>query len=974
MDKSLVALLDALKNVLVELQPNQNNLSFVLLVGKKGQGKATLMRHNTHQHAMVNAERSAEIYYNAQGIILDLDETWLNQSTTPLQYTLKQLNHCHRALRITGLLLAIDMNELIFRTPNELKTQTQSHAQLLLRFARALGYLVDTGFIFTKLDRLAGFCDFFQHDKRLEQNKPLGFSVDWGQKKGRLANNYHARFEHLIESLSQDMLQKIHPVRSSLKRSLIREFPLQLANFRLPIETLLKQISPTRCHVCAVYFTSAKQGGMSADHLNQKICQEYALTLPTQIPQSTNYRAYFVDGALKAFQRQTQHTAPRPAVPQKYVVRTSACLLGFSLAWIAHHHITSSQVLDNVTKELLAYENTHQQHPGKNNALVHLSNAADALEKIKLHALSPPILQQLRTRLNSTSQQHVYHDFLPQTLQTLEHVLRDPEQRTVDRYHALKIYLELGDPSKRSNNEIMTWFKHAWNNEKTSEELTSQIGLLNKTLLEPQQALKINQQLVRDTRAYLNALPVSYLYYSLLKEHFPTDKKILHWDGFNLGTSDVPVYFTKQGFQETSSNIPHAAHQFQRDNWVLERDDLDPLPHLLEQAYAYDYLTWWKQFIKHTSPHHVQNYSEGQRLLSMFDQADTLRELAHFIQAQTSPDLDHENTLFNKNIANHFTELSLIGESTLRDLAFDIREVRQLLNMLTVVQDGGRTAFNVTKKRFQNKGPHHALSTLYANAQQLPEPVASWIAQIADDVWFLLLSDTKKFVNEQWVQHVLPEYERTIMHRYPLDTNASEDIELSDFNHFFAAHGTLNTFVESYVKPFLDTSHAEWTRQEVDGHVLPINQTLIQQLIHANVITAMFFPTEQASSEINFSLQKINLDPIIAGLELSLGQRRLRDTQNTNNTTDFTWPESNAQLILHSIEGKQYELTEKGPWALFKLLQKFNVLLDKNDGSKLHVLFEINGDSGRYLLKAESDMNPFTPGILGNFKLEHFIT
>lgn len=974
MDKSLVALTHALKKVFVGLQPNQNHLSFVLLIGKTGQGKAALLRHNTHRHTTVNAERTAEIYYNAQGIILDLDEAWLSQSTTLLQYTLKQLNHCHRSLRITGLLLAIDINELIIRTPKDLIKQTQSHTQLLQRFGRALGYLVDTAFIFTKLDSLAGFCDFFQQDKRLDQGKPLGFSVDWGQKNGKIANNYHARFEYLLESLSQDMLQKVHPVRSSLKRSLIREFPLQLANFHLAIETLLKQISPKHCRVCAVYFTSAEQGGMSADHLNQKICHEYNLTLPSQVPQSSNYRAYFIAGALDAFQRQTQHTTPRPAVSQKHVVRAASCLVGLSLVWIVHHHVASSRVLDNVTKELLAYDSLNQQSNEQNNALFHLSKAADALDKIKLSGLSPPALLQLQTRLDLTSKQHVNNDFLPQTLRTLEYALRDPEQNTSARYHALKIYLELGDPSKRTHHEIINWFQQHWQKSNASEDLASQLALLNKTLLEPKQALDINQQLVRDTRAYLNALPVGYLYYSLLKESFPTDKQKLHWEGFNLGASDVPVYFTKEGFQKTSLNISHAAAQFQSDNWVLERHDLDSLPNLLEQAYAYDYLTWWKKFIKNTSPHHIQNYTEGQRLLNIFDQSNTLRDLAHFIQAQTSPDLEHQNNQFNQSIASQFTDLNLISEGALRDLALDVHELRSFLNTLAVVHDEGKTAFMLTKKHFQSKGQRNALSTLYANAKQLPEPIASWAEQIADDAWFLLLSDTKKFVNTQWTQHIFPEYQRAIAHRYPLDSGASEEISLSDFNHFFSKHGALHTFTEDYIKPFLDTSSPEWARQEADGHVLPIHQEIIEQLVHANVITAMFFPDDNASSQINFSLQKINLDPIIAGLELSLGSRRLRDTQNTDTATNFTWPESNAHLILHSIEGKQYDLAEKGPWALFKILQKFNVLLDKHDGSKLHVLFEINGNSGRYLLKAESELNPFTPGVLADFKLEDLIT
>lgn len=970
MDKSLAALTETLKKILISLKANRETLSFNLLIGKPGQGKTALLQQSAFEHTSVNAERPSEIYYNNDGIILELSEAWLHQSNTLLEQALKQLSHCHHTFRVSGLLLAIDMHDVFTENTTDIAKKTLEHANLLQRFGKALGYPVKTALVFTKLDGLAGFSDFFEQDERLSQTKPLGFSIDWGQKNGKIANNYHARFDHLLESLSQEVLSKIHPARSSLKRMLIREFPLQLANFHLIIQTLLKQVPPKMCPVRAVYFTSAEQGGMSQDKLNQKICHEYALTLPSQIPQSNNFRAYFIDGALHHFQAQTQQNIPRPALSQKYVSKIVAGIVGVSLALIIHHHMSASRVLDNVTKELLALDAANVKSPLQNEALYHLTRASQSIDAIKLHSFSSPTLQHLQNTLQAQSNQQLQDDFMPRATQQLEHVLRAPEQTPMARYHALKAYLALGNPSRRSGNDIVNWFEKTWAEETPDQDTSSQRALLEKALRSPQKAVAINPQLVRDTRNYLNALPAGYLYYSLFKETFPKETQALNWEGFILGAREVPLHFTKKGYESLSPHIANHAVQFQQENWVLERQDLNQLQHILEQAYAYDYLTWWRQFLKRTHPNPAQNYQEARARLDALDKSDTLRELTRFVQEQTRPDLENQNAIFNQTVASQFTALNLVNETTLRDLSLDIRELRQFLSTLAVIQDDGRTAFGLAKARFQNEGPRNALASIYLTAKQIPEPVGPWTKQIADDAWFLLISDAKHFVNMQWRRLVYPEYQRVILNRYPFDPKASDEVAMADFDRFFATHGILNNFVSQYIKPFLDTAHPEWPLREADGHVLPISNETVRQLIRANVITAMFFPAGRESSHVEFSLQKMNLDPVIETLELTMGGAHLKDTQTREAMTDFNWPESDAELILHSIEGQQYKLAEEGPWAFFRLLDKLNVLMDKRDSASLHVLFEINGDSGRYLLKTASGLNPFTPGILTDFNLD----
>ena len=147
----------------------------------------------------------------------------------------------------------------------------------------------------------------------------------------------------------------------------------------------------------------------------------------------------------------------------------------------------------------------------------------------------------------------------------------------------------------------------------------------------------------------------------------------------------------------------------------------------------------------------------------------------------------------------------------------------------------------------------------------------------------------------------------------------------------------------------------------------------LDEIIRANIITNMFFPDRGEVSKIDFSLQKINLDPIVASLELEIGKTKLTDTQGSDSFMRFSWPQSNAKLSLSSIEGNHYEVAEQGTWALFKLLEKVNVLVDEQDSSSLQILFEINSNSGRYLLKTNNQINPFTPGILNGFTLSESV-
>ncbi len=972
MDNSLLSLKDALKKVIWTLKPYQNPLSLVLLIGPKGAGKSALLRQSQFEHVEVTNEHTVDIYYNQLGIVIELTEAWLHEQTTILSTTLKELNGCHKRVKISGLLLTIDVNTLCGIEAIDATALIKKNIKQIHQFGQALKHRIDVGLMLTKMDGVAGFIDFFQHDHTSELAKPLGFSLDWGLLKGQLANNFKSRFEQWIHYLEQQVIHKMHSVRSSVKRTLIREFPLQVLNLRHALQTLIAG-SDHYCRIQAIYFTSAEQGGVSTNHLDKKISHDYALTIQPYHAQSTNYRAYFIEGALLAFQKLTQHHYAKIPRRQQIQLYALASAFGLLIAWVTHHYVDSKHALDNLSKELLAYDlGIHQEHQNTQ-ALFHLSKAASIMEHYAPKLISSHALEKLKMTIKNTTDAQLQHDFLPIVRATIENILISPQESPVARYEALKIYLMLSEPHKRNDEAVLTWFKNTWENQDHNQDLQQLIVLLKHVLKKSMPPITINQHVVQDVRNYLNALPMSYFYYSLAKKQFSQSKETLSFPGFTLPLEHVPFYFTKNGFDQTLFSLPNIVTHIEQDNWVLQRRDLKGLVNALEEAYCYDYVLWWQHFTQKILLARATTYQDASQTTHTLYASEAIQKLITFIQAQTSPDFKHQNSLFNRFIASQFTTINLVSPASIRELIRTIQELQPFLMTLSVVNDQGRSAFLFSKMRFENDNHTNPLALLYNQAKQLPEPISGWVKQLADNAWYLIMNDTKQYINTQWQQLVFQPYMQTIAARYPFDSLQTSEVSIADFNHFFANHGTLQNFISDYLKPFIDTSTAQWKPRSVDDYQLPISETMINELIRANIITAMFFPHATDSTRIEFSLQKMMLDPVIEQFELSLGPETIMDTQKTDHLTHFRWPESGATLLLTSIEGQQYELAEMGPWAFFKMLQKINILTDEQDSSMLQILFEVNGYAGRYLLKTITPLNPFTPGILNGFALNEAI-
>jgi len=973
MDAAINTLFTTIKKILSQLNPEERPLSFLILTGKTGQGKSALLNQSKLEAVHIDTEYPTCVYYNQQGIIVELNEAWVQHNQHQLQYILKQLGRCHHAVKITGLLLCVDINPLLTIEPLQFTEHNQAHFSLLMQFGKNIGSPLALAIFFTKTDTIAGFCEFFQTEHANELQKPIGFSLPGSTDPEQQVNAYTKQFNQLIAFLGQQVIPKIHPVRSSAKRTLIREFPLQFTTLYSAIKSMVNTIPTQFFKLQAIYFTSAEQGGVNIDKLNKKIQHEYALTIQNHFAQSTNYRAYFITGAIRTFQSHTsQQITQKSGSMSSWRIAAIASITGLALAWIGQQHIANSRLLKSAEQELLNFDTLNHTQNQEASAIYHLQSASTVLAKIsdKLHTL--PALNNLNQQVHAFTSAQLNNRFIPELLTELEHTITDGNASHNTRYHALKIYLMFDDTKHMHKPAIISWFKQHWQLLKQNN-VPNKLQLLQTILNHQLTAISVQPQIITDARNYLNALPKDYLYYTLAKDYLPVSKQAITFTGFELGYKELPVYFTKAGFQQVITELPVIAQRLQTENWVLARADLQTLPSILQSAYCQEYVRWWQNMMRSSAPQHIQNYQQARDVIHALHASNAIAEFTTLIQQHTSPDLSPQGGLFNQAIASQFTTLNLTSHTTMKELSRNLNELTTFLRTLSILQDHGKTAFELTKAHFQGNDRANPLTALYAHAAALPEPINIWSKQISDEIWALFINDTRHYINHQWQDTVYQDYVTTIAHRYPFETTQNQEVDLAHFDHFFGTYGTLNNFVEQYIKPFLDTSQPAWALKDVNQQVVPISADLINEIIRANVINNTFFPHHAANSNFEFTLQKLNLDPVVASLQLTLGNTKLYDSQQTESATTFNWPIRDAELILSSIDGNHYELAEQGPWAFFKMLGKVNVLMDEHDNSNLQILFEVNGNSGRYTLKTNNPINPFLPGILTGFNLEEQI-
>lgn len=955
-------LFSTLKKVVQQFPDDQKTISFLIASGKQHQGTTTLLKQAQMQQVHINEEYPLQLFYNQQGIILELNETWAKESEVSLSQLFKKLNRCHRHLKISGFLFFIDIHELMLSDDEHQIENIRSHGQHMQKYVQALDYKVRSGLIITKLDQVTGFTDFFSMAHELELQEPLGFSLPHAKAPQRISKIFTDTWSNFVSHLNQLMIQKVHSTRANKKRILIREFPLQIALFETKFLSVLKSVTHEKMHIHGIYFTCSEQKGKNINYLNQKIQSDFSLLVPISSIQSVNYKQFFIHGAIKNNQELTTYAAKPKAIHDKRLQMMLGSGFIMSL-YILFHTINTHQIL-NQTQSLIT--NTQESSNWKNtNTLSGLEQYSQKLEHLPFVFKYLSQVQQLKTYLENTEQNIYQEKMATEIINILENECQQPD--ITASYQALKVYKALKLKREDQTSFILHWFSQYWKKNTNNHTAEQYITLLGKFIWKTQ--WPINRSTIENTENILNALAPEYLAYELINHNLVQHTESIPLPGFEGGQLIIPTCFLKKSFKNTQKQLVSEFEKLRKDSWVLDNEFGLHLQTQLVSFYARKYVHWWQHVSQNLRPKHFSSFIEAENVFNTLIRQQSFEKLISLIEQQTEPNLKDPSDSFNHLVASQFSDLHFAGQQT-KDTQMIWQECVKFISMLNVLNDNGRASFQYLRSYFNQAQYNDALYTLSEYAKRLPQPSQTWVNSIQDDLWVLIQNSTKSYINHIWQEDIYQPFKRDLQPNYPFKNNTNE-ISISDFELFFAPNGKIQKFFHEYLQPFLNTTQAQWLPKEIENKKLPISEDIIQKMIQANIITNMFFPNNASQTRIIFSLEKMSLDPVITQLKLQVGSQEVIDSQQENLfADDLRWPENGAALNISTIDGKKYEIKESGEWALYRLLEQVNVINDPNDATSVQILLEINGNTGRYLIKTNAPINPFLPSILKNFNLQ----
>lgn len=1009
--------LNAIKSTLEQLQTRLKDepqtRPVFLILGTSQSGKSTLIEQAelAIKQRITQENKYCQTWLTPSAAYFELPAFLLSNDDQKLWKQLIKLFSSYKDnLLLSGILLTFSMANACYQTNIE-QAQQMNQLQLLKKALNLPGLKnLPIYLIYTHLDRIRGFTEFFAELTANERQQAFGFFVA-DNKSGSYAKIVNKHFLQLSKQLNERLVRHLHQQRQPFQRALIHDFPLQFESLSSVITPLIQQFfdrSPL-LNCAGIFFSGTTLLGVTCDRLAHTLTNHVNLPVTPHLSQSATQKTYFSHDLLtkqlpqhSVTKYHATNSSPLGHLQHKISI-VALCLLALSsITWFAkefNHDLNQLRTITEAvkqTQQLLEHSQTESQ-PEVSSVLFLMSTLNKAGNHLTLNFL-PKVInpfndwQQLQLLSQINYQALLNKFFLPELTNTLKAQMRQGTSTNDALYNALKVYLMLANPTYRQPDFIANWFKHSlignFNfNPQQQQQLAEHFKII---LQQPNVIIDKDEQLVAETRAKLSSQPKSFLAYSLLKaaqlttspSDISDDNPVFSPTRFHF---IIPSLYTQQGFKKAYlQDIKQFVTLLAQGDWVLDTHstnnassmNVDETTKQVQSLYVADYVNWWNLFIYNTRVLAFRNAEQAKQAFSNLENKNSVfNQLLHLLNTNTQK-MEHTadgiSDVFNSQIAKRFETIDKMPKEINASFLAIIKEVNKQLVELSASNDDDQAAFDLVKHRFNESLANDPISQLMELAKKSPNPLNLWLEQLANNYWHMLLFKVQHYIDQQWQINVYADYEANIARRYPLAKQSNDTISLANFVQFFSYNGKLDSFVQKYLEPFIDTSQTTWKAKSLYGSSLPLDDKFLQQLIRAKLIRKMFFNQDSQLIAIKFNLKPVSFEPIIKDFVLSINGESVFTYQGSDKVSEFTWPgdskDESVKLTIDTINNKHYTVEEPGTWALFKFLEKSN-LQPMDDTQHYQLLIALNGTAAKFTLESDRLINPFVPNIIQEFEL-----
>ncbi|MDK9695573.1 MAG: type VI secretion system membrane subunit TssM [Siculibacillus sp.] len=643
---------DRMKDALATLKASSGgkgdflyDLPWYVIIGPPGSGKTTALVNSGLKFPLARGQSPAAIagvggtrycdwWFTEDAVLIDTAGRYTTQDSNArsdqkswLSF-LDLLKKTRSRQPINGVIIAISIEDVLTLGPAELEAHGTAIRARLAELHQHLKIDYPVYVLFTKMDLVAGFIEYFGQLGEYQRRSVWGVTFPNAERKnenmvGLVAEEMDALTERLTDHLP-DRLQD-EPYPAARLRSF--GFPAQFATLKEPIRAFLEQIfEPTRYRSNATlrgfYFTSGTQQGTPIDRIVGSLAKSFGAESLGEGFLSGKGRSYFLTDLIgkviigEAAWVSTDWAAVRRRLIVTIATYVAIALLGGAAvaAWTVSY-LKNDSLIDTTVQEIETYR-------GQVGDLVAQREIGDRRFELVLPRLDS--LRQMpvgyehrdeatpteegfglsqRGRLSSaatTTYRTALERFLrPRLLFRLEEVVRALESKATGRddkgelYETFKVYLMLGHLGPLDKPLVIDWFTRDWQQtlypgperEGMRRALTDHLGAMIDLDTGAGNLVQLDGDLVRRVQKSLVQMNVADRAYQILKTR-ARSAAVKDWilgrvgadvstvfdaeGGVGADGIRVPAFYTYDGFYKALiDRLADIAAQIEKDRWVL---------------------------------------------------------------------------------------------------------------------------------------------------------------------------------------------------------------------------------------------------------------------------------------------------------------------------------------------------------------------------------------------------------------------
>ncbi|MEJ0018250.1 MAG: type VI secretion system membrane subunit TssM [Acetobacteraceae bacterium] len=521
---------------------------------------------------------------------------------------------------LNGLLVAFPLSDIAQASAADIKAHAATIRARIDELQARFGVRMPVYVLFTKVDLIAGFTEYFDDLDRDGRAQVWGATFDLAQDAEAPLAGFPAEFRALVERLNARLFDRLEAERNADRRARIAMFPGQVASLEPVLAEFLRAAfaggsgDPAPL-LRGVYFTSGTQEGTPIDRLTGTLARALGVDQTrTQSLQPVQGRSYFLERLLKeVIFGEALLVARSPAAERRrLLLRTAgyamAGLLVVATAGVLWQARSSGQRQIDASEAALArYEQTAgglQLDPVADDDLPRLVPLLDQARALPRGSDEPawlPVLLSQRDKLDASARTVYRHALewalLPRLVWRLESQLRGNLNNPDFLYEATRVYLMLGNAGPLDAPLVREWmtldWQAAWPGLGFVPLRDGLLVHLDALLANPLPQVQLDGELVAAARSRIATVPLAQRVYSRIRPSAAAQRLPPWRPSDELGAAGVPLFvrasgkrladgipgfFTLDGFHKVLlPSLGSAAKSVVSESWVLgDRIAFDP--------------------------------------------------------------------------------------------------------------------------------------------------------------------------------------------------------------------------------------------------------------------------------------------------------------------------------------------------------------------------------------------------------------